>query len=76
MSVVNLKMRDSEKDFKNYLNDYGLVLAKAHPLPAKLGGYLARALDPPPGTVVMWRGLTRLIDIELVFNMAMQIVDN
>ena len=23
---------------------------------AKLGGYLARASDPPPGNMVMWRG--------------------
>jgi hypothetical protein len=23
---------------------------------AGLGGYLARANDPPPGTTVMWRG--------------------
>ena len=39
----------------------------AHPSPAKtlslyltkiamLGGYLARAKDPPPGNIVMWRG--------------------
>ena len=32
---------------------------------ARLGGYLARASDPPPGIVVMWRGLARLTDIEL-----------
>jgi hypothetical protein len=37
---------------------------------AKLGGYLARASDPPPGNIVIWRGLTRLIDIQLGFNMA------
>ena len=24
---------------------------------ARLGGYLARAKDPPPGNIVMWRGL-------------------
>ncbi|RWN55186.1 hypothetical protein [Mesorhizobium sp.] len=24
---------------------------------ARLGGYLARASDPPPGNTVMWRGL-------------------
>jgi hypothetical protein len=30
----------------------------------KLGGYLARKSDPPPGNIVMWRGLTRLIDIQ------------
>ena len=32
---------------------------------ARLGGYLARAQDPPPGTMVMWRGLSRLTDITL-----------
>jgi hypothetical protein len=34
---------------------------------AQLGGYLARAGDPPPGNMVMWRGLSRLTDIELGF---------
>jgi hypothetical protein len=32
---------------------------------ARLGGYLARTRDPPPGTLVMWRGLSRLTDITL-----------
>lgn len=32
---------------------------------ARLGGYLARAGDPPPGNTVIWRGLSRLRDIEL-----------
>jgi hypothetical protein len=30
---------------------------------AKLGGYLTRAHDPPPGNLVIWRGLIRLADI-------------
>ena len=30
---------------------------------AKLGGYLVRAKDPPPGNLVSWRGLIRLADI-------------
>lgn len=33
--------------------------------PGRLGGYLARAKDPPPGNMVMWRGMSRLNDIEL-----------
>lgn len=37
---------------------------------ARLGGYLARASDPPPGNIVMWRGLSRFTDIELGFGMA------
>ena len=32
---------------------------------ARLGGYLARMQDPPPGNIVMWRGLSRLNDIAL-----------
>jgi hypothetical protein len=32
---------------------------------AMLGGYLARNHDPPPGTMVVWRGLTRLHDIAI-----------
>jgi hypothetical protein len=30
---------------------------------ARLGCYLARAGDPPPGNTVIWRGLSRLRDI-------------
>ena len=32
---------------------------------ARLGGYLPRASDPPPGNTVMWRGLSRQTDIAL-----------
>jgi len=32
---------------------------------ARLGGYLARNKDPPPGNQVIWKGLTRLNDITL-----------
>jgi hypothetical protein len=32
---------------------------------ARMDGYLARGHDPPPGNTVMWRELTRLMDIEL-----------
>jgi hypothetical protein len=30
---------------------------------AKLGGYLARRSDGPPGTLVLWRGWKRLMDL-------------
>ena len=43
---------------------------------AKLGGYLGRASDAPPGNTVMWRGLSRLTDIQLGFDLAMGIVGN
>jgi hypothetical protein len=42
---------------------------------AKLGGYLARANDPPPG-IVMWRGLSRLTDIGLGAAIGARIVGN
>lgn len=43
---------------------------------ARLGGYLARANDPPPGNTVMWRGLSRLTDIELGTIIGTKIVGN
>jgi len=43
---------------------------------ARLGGYLARANDPPPGNTVMWRGLSRLTDIELGAIIGAKIVGN
>jgi hypothetical protein len=45
---------------------------------ARLGGYLARASDPPRGNTVMWRGLSRLTDIKLgaMLNLPVQLVDN
>ncbi len=32
---------------------------------SRLGGYLSRMSDPPPGNTVVWRGLRRLIDIQI-----------
>jgi hypothetical protein len=43
---------------------------------ARLGGYLARSSDPPPGNTVLWRGLSRLTDIHLGFLLASQDVGN
>jgi transposase-like protein len=43
---------------------------------ARLGGYLARSGDPPPGPTVMWRGLSRLVDIELGFSLGSPLVGN
>jgi hypothetical protein len=37
---------------------------------AKLGGCLAHKGDPPPGNMVMWRGITRLADIVLGMSVA------
>jgi len=43
---------------------------------ARLGGYLARAHDPPPGNMVMWRGMSRLTDIRLGATIATKLVGN
>ena len=43
---------------------------------ARLGGYLARASDPPPGNMIMWRGLSRLTDIEFGATIGLKIVGN
>jgi hypothetical protein len=43
---------------------------------ARLGGYLARANDLPPGNIVMWRGLSRLTDIELGAIIGAKVVGN
>ena len=54
---------------KATLSDYIIKIAR-------LGGYLARASDPPPGNRVMWRGISRLNDIQLGFSLAAKLVGN
>lgn len=36
---------------------------------ARLGGYLNRARDSPPGIIVLWRGMARLTDIHMGFSL-------
>jgi len=55
--------RHADRNVKRSLSFYITKLAG-------LGGYLARSGDPPPGNTVMWRGLSRLTEIELGFNAA------
>lgn len=43
---------------------------------ARLGGYLARTSDLPPGNTVIWRGISRLTDIELGFMLGAQHMGN
>ena len=52
--VVNDKTPTQRKTLSHYLTKI-----------ARLGRYLARAHDPPPGNMVMWRGISRLTDIRL-----------
>jgi hypothetical protein len=39
---------------------------------AQLGGYLARANDLLPGNTVMWRGMRRLTDIQIGYELALK----
>jgi hypothetical protein len=40
---------------------------------AKLGGYLARKSDGPPGTITLWRGWKRLADLSEGWTLAAQV---
>ena len=44
-------------------------LNEAVRLLAKLGGYLGRSHDDPPGSEVLWRGLSRLADISEAYRL-------
>jgi len=54
------------------ITKYGLLMhssvACLHAV-AKLGGYLNRENDGPPGNTVLWGGLSRLIDLHLGFEL-------
>ena len=43
---------------------------------AKLGGYLARSSDPPPGNNIMWRGMQRLSEIQIGVEIGLKLVGN
>lgn len=63
--VVSYRSQARRKTLSHYLTKI-----------ARLGGYLARASDPPPGNTVMWRGLTRLTDITLGVTLGLELVGN
>ena len=58
IGVLDRLVNDKPKARQKTLSHYLIKIAR-------LGGYLARASDPPPGNTVMWRGLSRLTDIAL-----------
>ena len=43
---------------------------------ARLGGYMSRARDKPPGNMVLWRGFNRLMDVHLGYCIAKGTVGN
>lgn len=73
LSEIETKILDYAKPdkapVKKNLSSYILKIAK-------LGGYLARASDPPPGNKVMWRGMQRLTDIQFGVEIGAKLVGN
>jgi hypothetical protein len=69
--LLDMLIRD-KADASKHGKSLGAYLIKL----ARLGGYLARAHDPPPGNKVLGRGLTRLTDIELGAIIGAQLVGN
>lgn len=65
---MNRYRKKTEQERKP-ISDYLLCVAK-------LGGYLARANDSPPGNLVLWRGVSRLTDICLGFTVREVLVGN
>jgi hypothetical protein len=65
----------------NHLSDHPNLPAPknvAHYLTrvAQLGGHLNRKNDGPPGNTVIWRGITRLTDIQLGMQIGLKLVGN
>lgn len=58
IAVLDRVVSDKSKGRRKPISHYLIKIAR-------LGGYLARTNDPPPGNTVMWRGLSRLTDIVL-----------
>ena len=59
LDLLVKNLRSPEKNLSHYIIKI-----------ARLGSYLARVSDPPPGNLVMWRGLNRLADIAFGFHLA------
>ena len=65
--LVNTKSNQYPK--QHSLSQYLIKLAR-------LGGYLARNGDSPPGNETIWRGLTRLVDVQMGVILANKLVGN
>jgi hypothetical protein len=74
--ITPLEIRLLDQLVKDKTSSPALTLAHYLTKIARLGGYLARAKDPPPGNMVMWRGLSRLTDIGLGASLGMRLVGN
>lgn len=65
LTDVEIALLDRLVPDKNQNSSDTVTLASYLTRIARLGGYLARTSDPPPGNTVMWRGISRLTDIKL-----------
>jgi hypothetical protein len=65
LTMIETKLLDQLVPDNDNRPPHGITLSTYLTKIARLGGYLARASDPPPGNTVMWRGLSRLTDIKL-----------
>lgn len=69
IAILNHLAGDPKQPAPKNLAHYVLAMAK-------LGGYLARKNDGPPGNTVLWRGLSRLTDIHLGVELSQKLVGN
>ena len=76
LTKLEIELLDRLVKDKDPLNSRRKTLTDYLTKISQLGGYLARKKDPPPGNMVMWRGLARLTDIELGFILASENVGN
>ncbi|GHC13827.1 IS4 family transposase [Cerasicoccus arenae] len=67
--VDEIRVLDRLRAAKSNTTNKPLLLSDYITQIAKLGGYLARARDPAPGNIIMWRGLTRLADFTFGFSL-------
>jgi hypothetical protein len=69
IKLLDRLVKDKAPPTKKLLSHYLVKIAR-------LGGYLARANDPPPGNTVMWRGISKLTDIAIGVHIASEVVGN
>ena len=73
LSKIEIKILDHLKPGKKFTTN---TLSKYILKIAKLGGYLARSSDPPPGNQVLWRGMQPLTEIQIGVEIGMKLVGN
>lgn len=69
IAILNHLANEPERQPPRHVAYYLLAVAK-------LGGYLNRKNDGPPGNTVLWRGLSRLTDIHLGVEISKEVVGN